>query len=111
MSNSQTTQALHQFTDDNFATEVLASDVPVLVDFWADWCAPCRMLTPVIENLAADHVGQAVVGKLHVDENPQTASQYGINSIPTVLVFKGGEVVERIVGVQPQKRYEQSLGV
>jgi len=111
MANSTTTTTPRQFTDDNFAADVLGSDVPVLVDFWADWCAPCRMLTPTIEQLAADHAGTAVVGKLHVDENPQTASQYGVSSIPTVMVFKGGEVVERIVGVQPAKRYEEAIGV
>mgnify|MGYP002622894836 FL=1 len=110
MANTTTTTAPHKFSDDNFA-DVLASDVPVLVDFWADWCAPCRMLTPTIEQLASDHAGNALVGKLHVDENPQTASRYGINSIPTVLVFKNGEVVDRIVGVQPATRYQQALGV
>ncbi len=106
-----TTDVLRTFTDENFRSDVLESDVPVLVDFWADWCPPCRMLTPTIEEVAESQHGKAAVGKLHVDENPQTAAEYGISSIPAVLVFKNGEVVDRIVGVQPKQKYEQALAV
>ena len=102
-------QNLKQFTDDNFNTEVLDSDQPVLVDFWAEWCGPCRALGPVVEELA-DSIGDtARVGKLNVDQNPQAAQQYGIQSIPSVLIFQGGEVVDRLVGVQPKEKYESAL--
>ncbi len=110
MTSTHLTGTLQTFTDENFQTEVLASEVPVLVDFWADWCPPCQMLTPTIEQVATSQTGSAVVGKLHVDENPKVASEYGVSSIPTVLVFKHGEVVERIVGVQPRNKYEQAIG-
>lgn len=102
-------QHLKQFTDDNFETEVLGSDQPVLVDFWAEWCGPCRALGPIVEELA-DSIGDtARVGKLNVDQNPQAAQQYGIQSIPSVLIFQGGEVVDRLVGVQPKEKYESAL--
>ena len=99
-----------QFTDANFETEVLQSDKPVLVDFWAPWCPPCRALGPVIDEVADELQGQAIVGKLNVDENQATAAQYGVNSIPTVLIFKDGQVVETIVGLNQKERYLQSLG-
>ena len=99
-----------QFTDANFNDEVLGSDQPVLVDFWAAWCAPCRAVGPTIDQLADKYDGTVKVGKLNVDENPKAAGSFGIHSIPAVLLFKNGEVVERFVGVQPKERYEQALG-
>ena len=88
--------------ESNFKQEVIESDIPVLVDFWAEWCAPCRMLTPVIEELAKEYEGRLKVCKMNVDEAPNTASNYKIMSIPTLVIFKGGEEVERMVGVMPK---------
>ncbi len=99
-----------QFTDANFQSEVLDSDQPVLVDFWAAWCGPCRVVGPTIEELAHEYDGTVKVGKLNVDENPQSAGDFGISSIPAVLLFKDGKVVETLVGVQPKERYEAALG-
>ncbi len=96
-------------TDASFKTEVLESDQLVLVDFWAPWCGPCHQLAPTIEELARQYAGSVKVGKLNVDENPDTARAYGISSIPAVFLFKGGEVVERFVGLQPKQRFEQAL--
>ena len=104
-----TTSKSLQFTDANFEAEVLTTDQPVLVDFWAAWCGPCRMVSPTIEELAGQYDGTVKVGKLNVDENPKTAASFGISSIPSVLLFKDGEVVETFVGVQPKQRYEQAL--
>lgn len=87
-----------EITDKNFSELVLNSDKPVLVDFWAVWCGPCRMIAPVVEELSNDFEGKAVVGKMDVDANPDTAMKYGIRSIPTLLIFKGGEVVDKVVG-------------
>lgn len=89
-----------EITDSSFKDVVLNSDKPVLVDFWAVWCGPCRMLGPVIEELANDFESKAVVGKIDVDNNQDVSAQYGIRSIPTVLIFKNGEVVDKIVGVE-----------
>ncbi len=86
------------FTDQTWDSEVLNSDQPVLVDFWAEWCGPCRMMSPTIDSVADDYTGKAKVGKLNVDENGGTAMRYGIRGIPTILVFKGGEVVAQKVG-------------
>lgn len=97
------------FTDDNFATEVLQSDKPVLVDFWAVWCGPCKMIAPFVEELAEEFEGKAKVGKLDVDNNQQSAIKYGVRSIPTVLVFKGGKVVDTIIGAVPKIQLKQKL--
>ncbi len=91
-----------EFTDQSFEQEVLQSDQPVLVDFWAAWCGPCRMIAPVVEALAIEYAGKAKVGKVNVDENSATPGRYNIRSIPTLLLFKGGEVQEQIVGVKSQ---------
>ncbi len=101
-------RSLH-FTDANFQSEVLDSDQPVLVDFWAGWCGPCRMVGPTIEELAAEFDGTLRVGKLNVDENPESTRRFGIQSIPAVLLFKDGQVVETLVGVQPKERYQQAV--
>ena len=98
-----------QITDDSFDEVVLKSDKPVLVDFWATWCGPCRMLGPVIEELATEYEGRVVVGKVDVDNNQEFAAKYGVRNIPTVLVFKDGEVVGRQVGVAPKKIYTDAL--
>ena len=86
-------------TDDNFDAEVLSSDLPVLVDFWAEWCGPCRMLAPVIDELAGQYEGKARIGKLDVDSNREVAGQFGIMSIPTVIILKNGEVAKKFVGL------------
>jgi thioredoxin 1 len=98
-----------ELTDANF-DQIITSDKPVLVDFWAEWCGPCKMIGPVVEELAGDYEGKAVVGKLNVDENPQTAAKFGIRSIPTLLVFKGGQVVDKQVGAVPKSVLAQKLG-
>ena len=92
-------EAVLTLNDDNFEQEILNADMPALVDLWAPWCAPCRMIAPIIEELAADYQGKAVIGKLNVDENPSIASRYGVTSIPTLLFFKGGEAVDQMIGV------------
>ena len=90
--------------DKNFQAEVISSDKPVLVDFWAIWCGPCKMIAPVLEEIAKDYQGKLTVAKLDVDSNPQTSMQYGIRSIPTLLIFKGGKVVEQMVGALPKRQ-------
>jgi thioredoxin 1 len=89
-------------TDATFDAEVLGSDVPVIVDFWAEWCGPCKMVAPVLEEIAAEHEGKVVVAKLNTDENPEITRRYQIMSIPTMSVFSGGEVVKSIVGAKPK---------
>ena len=98
-----------EITDSNFQDLVLNSDKPVLVDFWAAWCGPCRMLGPIIEEVAEDFAGKAVVGKVDVDNNQQISVDYGIRNIPTVLIFKNGEVVDKIVGVAPKEVIAEKL--
>lgn len=97
-------------TDDKFATEVLESDTPVLVDFWAEWCGPCKMVGPIVEEIADEKAGSLKVMKLNVDENPATARAYGVMSIPTLLVFKNGEPAKRIVGAKPKQALLADLG-
>lgn len=98
-----------EFTDDNFQSDVLNSDQPVLVDFWAPWCGPCRMIAPMIEELAGEYAGSVKVGKINIDDSPQMAQKFSVNSIPTLMVFKGGEPVETFVGVQPKNRLQRAL--
>jgi thioredoxin 1 len=103
-----------EFTDDNFEEQVLKADIPVMVDLWAEWCGPCRMVTPIIEELAAEYDGQIKVGKLDVDSNPVTPAKYGVQGIPTVFLFKDGQEVGRIVGARPRAVFvsmiEENLG-
>lgn len=98
-----------ELTDANFTEQVLNSDKPVLVDFWAEWCGPCRMVGPIVEELAHDYDGKAVVGKVNVDENQGVAAKFGIRNIPTLLIFKNGEVVDKQVGVAPKNVLEAKL--
>lgn len=92
-----------EITDANFDQEVLKSDTPVLIDFWAVWCGPCKMVAPVVEEIANEYNGKLKVGKLDVDSNPEVSMKFGIRSIPTLMVFKGGKVVEQIIGAVPKR--------
>jgi len=98
---------INEFSDDNFDSEVISSDIPVLVDFWAPWCGPCRIIAPVVEEISDSYEGKLKVGKLNVDDNPQTSMKFGIRSIPTLLVFKGGSVAEQIIGAVPKTEIER----
>ncbi|NLY56060.1 MAG: thioredoxin [Firmicutes bacterium] len=106
-------QHVVELTDANFDSQVVNNNGVVLVDFWAAWCMPCRAVAPVVEELAAEYAGKAMVAKLNVDENPKTAAAYGIMSIPTLMIFKNGQVVDQIVGAQPKavlaKRLDEAL--
>jgi thioredoxin 1 len=97
------------FTDGTFDTDVINSEVPVLVDFWAEWCGPCRMMGPTVDQIAADYHGKVKVGKLDVDSNPETAMRYGIRGIPTILLFKGGKIVEQKVGAIGKPDFQKLL--
>jgi thioredoxin 1 len=100
---------LHEFTDANFKSEVLESSEPVLVDFWAPWCGPCRHLMPTVEQLAGEYAGRVKIGKVNTDDNHQTAAGYGITSIPTVMLFKNGEMVDKVVGAPPKQQFVTML--
>lgn len=101
--------ALQHFTDATFATDVLQSNIPVLVDFYADWCGPCRSLAPLIEELSAEYDGKIKIGKLNVDDNPEYASKYGVMSIPTLMFFKKGEIVSQSAGFQAKDVLKEQI--
>ncbi len=110
MSDQTTTHKAIEVTEDNFDA-LINSDTPTLVDFWAPWCGPCRALGPTIEQLAQDLEGKANIAKLNVDDNPSLAAKFGVSSIPTVLIFQNGQVLETLVGLRPAKDYIESLGL
>jgi thioredoxin 1 len=109
MSTAMASKNVKEFQDVTFDAEVLKSDLPVLVDFWAPWCAPCRMIAPSVEALASEYEGKAKFGKVNIDEHPSIAQRYHIHSIPTVLLFKGGEPVNQAIGAVPKRHLEEML--
>jgi len=100
---------LLQVTDDSFDDEIMNSDMPVMVDFWAEWCGPCKMVGPVVEELAQEYEGRIKIAKMDVDKNRQTPVRFGIRNIPTLIMFKGGEVVQTIVGAQTKNQLDEEL--
>ena len=102
-------QNVVEFTDQNFEQEVINSDQPVLVDFWAEWCMPCRMLAPTIDKIANEYAGKVKVGKLDTDANRDVSIKYGISAIPTVILFKGGQVVQKFVGLRQERDFKEAL--
>lgn len=102
-------QNVVEFTDQNFEQEVINSETPVLVDFWAEWCMPCRMLAPTIDKIAKDYAGKVKVGKLDTDANRDVSIKYGISAIPTVILFKGGQVVQKFVGLRQERDFKEAL--
>ncbi|MCC6643744.1 thioredoxin [Candidatus Peregrinibacteria bacterium] len=107
--NKNLYMAVPHFTDATFEAEVLKSDVPVLVDFYAEWCGPCKMMGPAIEKLAAEYEGKVKIGKLNVDENPENMEKYGVQSIPTIILFKKGQVAEQAVGFQSEENLRKKF--
>src|SRR5207302_7490172 len=108
-SNTMAGQNVVEFTDQNFETEVIKSAQPVLVDFWAEWCMPCKLLGPTIEKLANDYVGKVKVGKVDTDSNREISVKYSINAIPTVILFKNGQVAQKFVGIKPERDFKAAL--
>ncbi len=102
-------QTVLELTDSNFESEVIQSDVPVLVDFWAEWCQPCKMLAPTIDELAAEYDGKVKVGKVDTDANREVSVQFGISAIPTVILFKDGEIQKKFVGLTPKEQFKESI--
>ena len=100
---------LLQVTDENFEEEILKSDIPAMVDFWAEWCGPCKMVGPIVEELAKEYEGKIKIRKMNVDENRQTPAKYGIRAIPTLIFFKDGNVAQTVVGAQPKSAIEEEL--
>ena len=98
-----------QVTDENFDTEIINSDVPAMVDFWAEWCGPCKMVSPIVEELARDYKGKVKIASMDVDGNRQTPAKFGIRNIPTLILFKGGEVVRTIIGAHPKSHLDEEL--
>ena len=101
--------SIHHFSDSNFKKEVLESSIPVMVDFWAEWCGPCKMISPLVEELAKEYAGKIKIGKVDVDSNPSVSSQYGVMSIPTLIFFKGGKVISSVSGAQNKTALKQKI--
>jgi thioredoxin 1 len=99
----------YEFSDANFQSEVLSSDKVIVVDLWAEWCGPCKAMTPIVEELATEYAGRAVVGKLNVDDNPEVPTNYNVRGIPTFLFFKGGELIDKVVGMQSKQNLKDKI--